>query len=211
MVELGNLNVVGVSSVSGGSYHKVKVLGELEVHQDMAAHRIKVVGGMNSKRDLTCDNIGILGTVKANRVTVRETATVLGTLSAAVIAAEAMEINGEVRCQEEMGCGELIVRGAIEIDGLLSAESVKIKSGYVSRVKEMGGQKLTVSSPLPFAKRVLRAELIEFDEIDIKNTEAAVIRGKNIVIGENCIVDVVEYSDNLIRHGNAQIGEIRKI
>lgn len=211
MVELGNLNIVGVSSVNGGSYHKVKVLGELSVQQNMAAHRIKVAGSMKSENSVTCDSIGIMGTMKTNQLTVREKATVLGTLAAETITTEEMDVLGEVRCLKEMGCGDLEVRGAIEVEGLLNAENVRIKSSNVSRVKEMGGRKIKVSSAFPFSRRVLRAELMEFDDLDLECTEAAVVRGKNIVIGENCIIDVVEYSDNLIRHGNAQIGEVRKI
>lgn len=211
MVELGNLNIVGTSSVGGGSYHKIKVMGELAVLQDISAHRIKVMGSVKSSSDVTCDSIGIMGEMIANHLTVREKASILGELSAVVVTAEEMDILGEVRCKEEMSCGSLKVRGAIEIAGMLNTESIRIKSSNLSRVKEMGGRSIQVSPAFPYPRRVLRSELIEFDDIDIKCTEAAVVRGKNVVIGENCIIDLVEYSDNLIRHPRAKIGAARKI
>lgn len=36
--------------------------------------------------------------------------------------------------------------------------------------------------------------LIEGDNIEIENTRAKVVRGKNIIVGKNCTIERIEYS-----------------
>jgi len=211
MNELGNLNIVGVSSVSGGRYHKVKIMGELSVLNDLEAYEISVLGSMDSNHAIKCDKIRVMGTAAMGSLKADRSGAVLGALSASDITAEDFDIKGEVLCRNAFECSSLKVSGAVEVDGLLNAETLSIRSRDVSRVKEMGGRSVKVSPSLPFIKRVLKVQLIEFDEADLDCTEAELVRGRNVIIGEHCRIDVVEYTDNLIRHPNAQIGEVRKV
>jgi hypothetical protein len=43
----------------------------------------------------------------------------------------------------------------------------------------------------------LEADLIEGNNISIEYTEVKTVRGNNILIGDNCRVDLVEYSGEL--------------
>lgn len=211
MNELGNLNIIGKSSVGGGRYHKVNIMGELSVLNDLEAAEIKVMGSLDSDHTVSCDKIRVLGNANAEQLQVKESGTVLGLLSSVTVEAEHFEVMGEVRCSDSFSCGDLKVNGVIEVEGLLNTERLCIKSRHVSRVKEMGGKRVKVSSSIAFVRSVLRAQIIEFDEVELECTQAELVRGRNVTIGENCSIDVVEYTDNLIQHPDAKIGEVRKI
>ena len=110
--------------------------------------------------------------------------------------------------------------GALNIEGLLNAETVEIELNGDNRVASIGGGRVSVRrgknmggfSLFGRQKRSrLKAELIEADEIDLENTDCRTVRGVNVHIGSECVIDRVEYSGTLTTAADAQIGEKVKI
>ncbi|MCL0069946.1 hypothetical protein M1O56_05235 [Dehalococcoidia bacterium] len=58
---------------------------------------------------------------------------------------------------------------------------------------------------------ILETELIEGDEILLEWTRAKTVRGKQIVIGEGCEIERVEYSESLEVDESARVGERVKL
>lgn len=211
MNELGNLNIVGTSSVSGGSYANVRIMGVLTVLGDLDAAKIKVVGSMSSRNAINCDKIKVMGNAGVGNLKINQSGLVIGVLDAQNIVSEQFEVLGVVNCEEAFESGSLTVSGAMTVEGLLNVEAVVIKSRHTSRIKEMGGKTIKVSPAFATIKHILKTETIEFDEVDLEWTKAELVRGRNVTIGANCVIDVVEYTDNLIHHPGARIGEVRKV
>ena len=208
---LGNLSIMGESAMDGGTYKKVSVMGTLSLSDKIEAHEISVMGSMTSNSDVACDKIDVMGSATLRQLTVQGAASVMGQISAKGITAEEFDVKGEAVCDDNFECGELEVRGAVHVGKLLSAERLWIKSKHPSRAKEVGGKRLTVRNPSVFGRPVLRADTIEFDEIVMDCVEAQVVRGRNMIVGKNCKIDLVEYSGDLTQHPSAQVGRAVKI
>ena len=108
-------------------------------------------------------------------------------------------------------------KGSVSIDGLLNAESVELLLSGEDLIESIGGGSVTVrrgdsSFGLFVRKRPhLVTNLIEADEIDLEYTDARTVRGVNVRIGPECVVDRVEYSGTLSTDPYATVGEKVKI
>jgi hypothetical protein len=58
---------------------------------------------------------------------------------------------------------------------------------------------------------VLETSVIEADEIQLEDTRADVVRGRNVVIGAGCRIGLVEYADELRVDPDAEVKERKKI
>ena len=103
-----------------------------------------------------------------------------------------------------------ITGGVLTVDassvGLKAKDSVRIGGGSVT-VRRRTGSFGLFSRKRPH----LISELIEADEIDLEYTDAQTVRGVNVRIGSECVIDRVEYSGTLTTAADAQIGEKVKI
>lgn len=106
--------------------------------------------------------------------------------------------------------------GRLEIRGLLNAERVEISAQGVSEVGDIGGGTILVKrSRLSFylciggGRLGLRVRTIEGDHVELENTQAKVVRGKNVRIGRGCEIGRVEYSGELIIDGGIVREQVR--
>ena len=45
----------------------------------------------------------------------------------------------------------------------------------------------------------------------LENTSAKVVRGKQVTIGQGCVIDLVEYAESYTPSGAPQVGEARQV
>ncbi len=211
MSDPGKLSIVGESSLPGGIYGQVKVVGTLFLSGKLESQELKVVGTLDSEDDIFCSGMNVLGTAKLRNLKVRNYLHVVGTTTVQEINAEKVSVSGELTAEDKIECGHLEVKGLVRAGNFLGADTLSIKSRYTSRVKDAGGKEIRVRGRLFSKKIVFSAGTVEFDTIDIENTKASVVRGKHVTLGKNCSVDLVEYSDTLERHPGARIGTSVKI
>ncbi len=103
----------------------------------------------------------------------------------------------------------------------MSADTIDIKFYGTCSAKEIGGEKITVRLPQGFqsitqiftfwAEKRLTADTIEGDDVYLEGVSAKTVRGRNVTIGTDCKIDVVEYSDNYSRTDGAMVGEARRV
>lgn len=95
--------------------------------------------------------------------------------------------------------------GAVQIGGLLNAETVEISTNPAVHIHAIGGgtirvlQKDTTTFLGIFRTSPGRARIgsIEGDDIELENVEADIVRGKYVRIGHGCRIGTVEYGENL--------------
>ncbi len=186
--------VVGSTSITGvlKSYN-IRVAGNVEVNGDINSKNIVIHGGMDTKGGIKSEDIRIKGyaAIKKN-------------------------------CEAETFRSE----GLLTIGGLLNAENVEIIIHSTCKVAEIGGETVNVRRghglklehvfksfflPANFYGGKLVTECIEGDDIRLEYTKAKVVRGKNVVIGDGCEIDLVEYKDEYRTHGKPDVKEKRKI
>lgn len=126
------------------------------------------------------------------------------------------KVQGSLRCESLRCSGGARVSGGVEaesahltgsavIQGLLNAETVEISASRGIRIGSIGGSSIRIYKPTQvsllglFHGSVSCAQVgdIEGDDVDLEYTQADVVRGRRIRIGEGCSIGRVEYSESL--------------
>lgn len=102
------------------------------------------------------------------------------------------------------GCGgeRFHASGVFRIDGLLNAGEITLSRGGLYQAGDIGCTTLRVVQDahvisLGRRKRALEAQSIEGDTLELLDTQAAVVRGRFVCVGAGCVIDRVEYSEDL--------------
>lgn len=232
------LSINGYGSSSGGAFRKVtlngngKIQGDLEcidfqcngngkVHGDIQTEKLKVSGNAKINGHLTCTEEAIVdGRAVLQKDVITKQMTVSGSTNiGGKLKSERLTINGKISIDGNCDVEAFKVDGAFVIGGLLNADEVRIRLFGESRAKEIGGHSIKVEQKThgfmkllkSFFPISLKADLIEGDTIELEATEAKVVRGKDVVIGKDCHVDLVEYSGTFKKDSNASVKVNKKI
>ena len=181
-----------------------EITGDLEVNGSF-----KVEGGpckVGGSADVS-GSIKIEGSLTVDGLEVDGTLSVEGNVSAGTIDADGVfKVSGEVQAET------FTSEGVVRIDGLLNAETVELTVSGEDRIGSIGGGSVTVERgrsrlSLIGKRPCLSAELIEADEIDIEYTDCRTVRGVNVHIGPECVIDRVEFSGELTTDANCTVRE----
>jgi len=234
----GNLKLTGTSSTLGGSYDKVRIVGDAVVSGGIACSEMRCIGTYDIKGSLGAGSIRLVGdgvseALRAGTVKLTGKAIVgrdaeIGELSGAgdvevggTLKAGDISLRGSLRVAGDCGAEQFRPKGMFAIGGLLNAGDIDIKLYQNSSAKEIGGGRIEVArgsviSPLslvfrPSSDAVLEASIIEGDDIHLEHTRAGIVRGSRITIGEGCDIGQVEYKERLDVKRGATVGEQRKV
>lgn len=146
--------------------------------------------------------------------------------------------HGEVKCGALRCAGKITVGGGIEAEevklagavnccGLLNAEKIEIKlDGASSRVGSIGGSDIRIwvekrtkkVSRLPLFSKLIGSggdlqvdESIEGDVIALEGVSTPLVVGRIVAIGEDCQIDLVQYSEVIEIHPDAKVGRYEKV
>ena len=116
---------------------------------------------------------------------------------------------------------EVKLSGSVKVNGLLNAERLHIRVGGDCRIGSIGGGEILVERGEEkngffglFRKNgtgTLSVSAIEGDSVTLQNTEADVVRGREVVISSGCKIGCVEYSVSLKVEDDGQVGERRQV
>ncbi len=148
-----------------------------------------------------------------------------------------IKCSGDIRCGELSVSGELdadsdieaeTVRifGEVECEGLLNAETITVK-GAGSCFGSIGGSKIDITRG-GVMKKVVQVPLlsklmkrlsgknevkngIEGDEITLENVHTPRVAGRVVVIGDDCCIDLVQYSEIVSISEKAKVGNTEKV
>lgn len=222
-VECENFQVSGAAKVEDGGltvHGPLSCSGAAKVEGPLSARSVKVSGTLSAEGDATMQetaevsgSLKVDGLLQAGRLTVSGVCKAEGGISGSEIT-----VSGVLKAEGDVQAELFRSSGVLSIEGLLNAETVEIQLNGENRVESIGGGKVLVQRTasnflfLGFRKRpCLNAELIEADEIDLVYTDCRTVRGVNVRIGAECVIDRVEYSGTLTTAADAQIGEKVKI
>lgn len=210
------LKMVGTSSSNGGVFGKVSITGECEIRGDLDCELLSCTGEVAVDGGLTAGTVKLTGVcetkgnLSAGDIRGSGELTVKGGLRG-----EKMKLFGQVTVDGDIELGEASLRGAVVCGGLLSAERLELGLLGPSVVRELGGGRLCVrrtrigALKSVFAQKgaaSLKAETIEGDSVELQHTEAAVVRGGDVVIGPGCHIGTVEYRRELRVDAGSTVG-----
>ncbi|WP_300347876.1 hypothetical protein [Clostridium sp.] len=221
-----DMRLSGRCKVNGGEYNHIemagygKITGEVKANSiDLAGYtkalkninvsylstagKFKVAGNIRSKEEIiTAGTFKALKNIEGKRIFLGGSFKCLGDM-----AFDFLDIKGNIKCNGNCEGRKVLGEGRIRIGGLLSADEIEIKLSGTSIINEIGGEKIKIEEgnkqnikigALKYKqKALLNCKSIEGDYITLQNTNAKIVRGKNITIGKNCIIDKVEYSGEL--------------
>lgn len=209
-VEDGGLTVLGPAACSGAC----KVEGPFQAQSLRASGAFTVEGDAE-----IAETAEVSGTLKTEGSLQAKRFKVSGVCSAEHgIRATEVEISGVLKTPADVQAETLRSSGALQIDGLLNAETVEIQLFGDNLVNNIGGGTVRVQKRAQgfslfraFKRPHLAATLIEADEIDLEYTDAQIVRGVNVRIGPECVIDRVEFSGSLSTDPNCTVREKVKI
>ena len=184
------------------------VSGSAEVNGSLKAEGPCTIGGdaeicgsVKTEGDLTVSKLDITGAVCVG-----------GRLRATEIG-----IDGVLKVKGEVQAESFRADGTVTIDGLLNAETVSLVVAGEDLIESIGGGHVTVERGrggfFSFSRKRphLFSNLIEADEIRLEYTDCRTVRGVNVHIGPECVIDRVEYSGSLTTDANCTVRERVKI
>jgi cytoskeletal protein CcmA (bactofilin family) len=231
----GDLIINGLGSSNGGQFNTVTLNGKGTVNTDVECSHFDCNGSGTVNGNLTATTAQISGNGKINGTIEGQSLSIDGTAKVTnnvfvkklkvagkasiggKVKSDDIKIKGKITVGEDCEAETFKAESQFSIGGLLSADLIDITIFSDCKAKEIGGQTILIKQKAsllgifkPFIQTQLETDLIEGDRIEIENTKAAMVRGNNVTIGLNCMIDVVEYSGELSLDEKAVVKEIRK-
>lgn len=220
-VDAQKVQIDGSGKIRGNVTAKIaKIEGHSSIHGNVDAARLDVDGHATITGKVTATELDIDGWVtieddaKAEETRIDGRCKVKGNFTGKEIRMDGI-LTVKGNCEVESFKAD----GKFDIDGLLSADQIEINIFWSSKSKEIGGQSIVVKRKIELLNKLvsafktvqLTADLIEGDTIELNATKAKIVRGEDIVIGDGCEIDLVEYSGTYIENGNSVVRKAVKI
>lgn len=126
----------------------------------------------------------------------------------------ALKCGGNLHCEQISTSGKCAVdgnleaetfkcTGSVEVPGLLNAETLYIYPSNRSKVGTIGGCDIRIlvkdNMSSSFFRRFtsesqIEVGTIEGDRVELEATKAEIVRGRDVIIGKGCTIDLVEYT-----------------
>ncbi len=188
-----NVRIAGACKIEGRCECEVfQSSGAVKVNKDVQAENFRSSGAMRIGGDLRAENITMSGKMNVG-----------GSITAETIhAGGVLEVSGRVKAETFQS------RGRFQIGEGLEAETIKILLDDTAQVPVIKGTDIVVKR----SKRrgALRAKTIQGDRVSVSGTRAQLVRGRDVRIGPQSRIDVVE-ADKVEVHETARVGERRPL
>lgn len=209
-VEDGSLTVHGPVVCSGAA----KVEGPINAVSARVSGSLHVEGSAEFQEALSISgSFKTEGDLKAGSLSASGVCKTEGSISGNVIS-----VSGVLKAEGDVQAERFQSTGALSIEGLLNAETIEIQLSGDSMIHTIGGGSVQVVKKsgsfvlFGLSRRThLTSELIEADEINLEYTDCETVRGVNVHVGPECVIDRVEYSGTLTTDPNCTVREKVKI
>jgi cytoskeletal protein CcmA (bactofilin family) len=213
-----------------------KINGDIECVNFKTSGSSKVVGNLKAETIKISGSARIEGNVEAVEMNVSGSSHVTGQVKSQIlkisgsthiagsVQVEEITIMGSAHIEKDCEAESFKASGNFKIQGLLNAGKVNINLGGKSSVREIGGENIEVKVSIMdnfFLKKAIdkvfnsRGELttvlIEGDEIYLENTNAKIVRGNKITIGDGCDIGLIEYSGEINVSSESIVKEQKKV
>lgn len=198
----------------------LKIAGNLQCETLESDGAITIEGDMNSQALEINGRARIAGAVRTGDAEVNGKLSVTGAFVckdlevngsadfAAGVHGEKVELSGSCKVEGDLEADEVEITGSVDISGLLNGEKIFIDADSKAKIGDIGGSEIKVLRTghkivvslfggwkTDRARgRGLTVNSIEGDVVELENTTAKVVRGRNVTIGSGCQIDCVEYS-----------------
>lgn len=192
-------------------------------------NELKVSGSCGFDKDVRCGSLGVSGAFSCggNLTAEQKVHCSGGTKVSGNIKCGELHISGGITVGGDVEAEMVKVSGKINCEGLLNAEEIKICSSGNMEIGTIGGSKVVIypehrekwierlpflSSIFHFSSSTVRVKnAIEADTIALENVKTPRVSGRIVAIGEDCEIDLVQYSEEIEISPKAKVGRTEKI
>lgn len=208
-IESKNMLLNGKASIKGNvKTQKAKLQGLAAIKGNVEVEDLIIAGKVAIEKNLDCGELSIPGV-----------ASIEGNIKSEVI-----YISGASHIKKDIIAESFVLSGGMVHEGCIEAKDVSITLGTESKLNNVKCKSIKIKRPENTAKlfsklikKMIKNEVkikcskIEGEKIYLENTEADLVRGKIIIIGEGCNVKKVEYSDEFRIVENGKVVNYVKI
>ncbi len=200
--------------------------GESAISGNVKSESLKINGSSDIKGNIDSDEIkingyaGIGGKVDSKTIKVSGQADIGSTLNS-----DDISLRGAVTVKGDCNAENFVSHGTFTINGLLNAGQIEVKLYGPCKAKEIGGENISVKKGNAFflkdliksiftsldLSNKLSTDIIEGDDITLEFTNAKIVRGNNVTIGEGCDIGLVEYKGSFNQTDSAKVKENKKV
>ncbi len=180
-----------------------KIEGRCECEVFQASGAVKVTKDVQAEKFRSSGSAKIGGDLRAEDITVSGATDVGGSITA-----ETVRVGGVLRVNGRVKAETFRSRGRFRIGEGLEADTIEILLDDTAQVPVIKGKDIVVKR----SKRrgALRAKTIQGDRVSVSGTRAQLVRGRDVRIGPQSRIDVVE-ADRVEVHETARVGERRPL
>lgn len=137
-----------------------------------------------------------------------------------------LKVSGEAEADGGVEAESVTVSGTLDCEGLLNAETVVI-TGTGMKIGSVGGSNIAIHrgntmsklSKIPILSSVIKTVSgmvevpggIEGDTIVLENVKTPSVSGRIVTIGEDCDIDLVQYSEEITVSPKAKVGRTEQV
>lgn len=224
-----NITISGSGNVNGEvNAVDVKISGSAHFRANVSSESVKVSGSakfdgdINTGECVTSGSSRIEGHLHARAVTVN------GSMFCKKdIRAEEIKINGSLNVNGDIEAESFDTSGGFHIKGLLNASVIKVNIHGGCFAQEIGGDRIQVKvSRLNIFSNLFRSlldlfdlgdrwrlqsEQIEATDVSLAWSQVGIVRGNRVDIGPGCKIGLIEYTETVNIHPNADVANVKKI
>lgn len=231
---MGDLKLSGSQTISGGIYDNVSISGSVKIDGNLKCKNLKHSGSLKTIGDIESEEfINTSGTFSCNGQLKTPLLKCSGSVKVnnfdggKLSSSGSFSANGNINATEINGSGTLNcanlqsdtvdINGRIIADNEINAESFHLHSAFfsTSKANSVVGSNIVIkpshNSSLLSLSALMKASLIEGDNITLECVEADLVRGKDVVIGKKCKIKRLEYSGTAQICEKSEIGETIKL
>lgn len=193
---------------------EIKTMGFAKIIGDIKAKALHTMGKFSSEGSIVADNITVSGLFSSKKK----------------IKATKVEVTGTLTSHSDIEAETFNATGTVNCNGLINAETFNLKMETKNmRIDSIGGGLITVYpgytdnalNKIGVLNKILKVinspckliikESIEGDIVNIESTEAPLVCGRIVIIGEGSKIKTVQYSEKLEIHDGATVLEQIKV
>lgn len=231
-----NISISGSGVISTGEYEKVHIAGSCRMGGNIRCQEFHCSGSAKGDADITCSgSMKVSGALKAQGNISAGDTSVSGAIECSSFKAESLYASGGIKCHEfksgdvkisggasitgDIEAEKLQVSGTINCHGIINAETIDIRFSASSCAGAVGGSSISIKPNIQkhlfgFMSKSQMFSVdgsIEGDKIYLENVTAPEVKGRNVTIGPNCSIDLVQYSEDIKIDQSANVKNQEKV
>lgn len=222
--KLHSISLDGVGSSGGGKFEDINISGVYSLKGDIICNKLDVSGVLKNSKNIQCEEFKVSGVLKSSESLEAQSINVSGVATIGKnIKSQKIFGEGCIKVKEEIESENIDLQGNIICEGLINCEDFYLFAEGESKIGEIGATNIEICGEeksrnifnIFIPKRIKNnhayIKIIEGDNIKLSNCDVDIVRGKNIVIDENCKIDTVEYSESIDINELSKVDNINKI